>query len=263
MRRFALCFLLLFPALPAQLIERTEPPEGDIVIPRGTRIPLALINSVSTKNSAPGDRIYLESVFPVALDGRIVIPAGAYVTGQVTEVKRAGRVKGKAEMHIVFEQMILPNGVIRDFRGSLGALEGTSEETLDRESGEIKGQGGKGDDAKTVAGAASTGAGVGVIAGAAGGNPIRGLGMGSAVGAAAGLAGVLLTRGPDAVLEQGTQLEMVLDRDMDFTPEELTFDNALSRPTRTAPQRRPSTNQNTNSTTTGPLGLPIPFGASN
>ena len=253
--RLVLCCLLTVPTVSAQLIERTDPPEGAITIPRGTRIPLALINSVSTKNSEPGDRLYLESVFPVIVDGRILIPAGAYVTGQVTDVKRAGRVKGRAEMHVVFEQLILSNGVVRDFRGSLGALEGTSEETLDRESGEIKGEGGKGDDARTIAGAASTGAGVGVIAGAAGGNPIRGLGMGSAVGAAAGVAGVLLTRGPDAVLEQGSQLEIVLDRDLDFSPEELTFDNAPARPTRTAPMRRPAASPSNN---TG--GLPIPFG---
>lgn len=254
MSRLLLPLLLIPLALPGQLIERTDPPAEGIRIPRGTVVPLALINSVSTKSAQPGDRLYLESVFPVALDGKIVIPAGAYVTGQVTEVKRAGRVKGKAEMHVMFEQMILPNGVIRDFRGSLGALEGTSEETLDREGGGVQGEGGKGKDAGTIAEAATTGASVGVIAGAAGGSPLRGLGVGSVAGAAAGLAGVLLTRGADAVLEQGTQLEMVLDRDMDFTVEELTFDNPLSRPVRTAPQRRPAATQDSGS------GLPFPLG---
>ena len=32
----------------------------------GTKVPLSLINSVSTKHSAEGDRVYLETVFPGA-----------------------------------------------------------------------------------------------------------------------------------------------------------------------------------------------------
>ncbi|MBX6326197.1 MAG: hypothetical protein IRY93_09205, partial [Chthoniobacterales bacterium] len=35
----------------------------------GTRIPLGLINSISTKHSAVGDRIYLETVFPILSNG--------------------------------------------------------------------------------------------------------------------------------------------------------------------------------------------------
>jgi hypothetical protein len=49
----------------------------------------------------------------------------------------------------------------------------------------------------------------------------RGL-SGAAVGGAAGaLAGVLLSRNQDVVLPAGTHLEMVLDRDLVFHPEEL------------------------------------------
>ena len=212
------------------LVPRQEAPEGSVVLPRGTRVPLALINSVSTKNSAPGDKLYLQSVFPVIVNGRILIPAGAYVTGVVTEAKRPGRIKGRGELHLRFEQMILPNGVIRDFTGRLAALEGTSEETLDRESGTVQSEGSKGEDATDVVRAAGTGASVGTIAGAASGRTVRGLGIGSAGGAAAGLIGVLLTRGPDAVLERGSQLEMVLDRDLTFTEAEVTFDDPLQRP---------------------------------
>jgi hypothetical protein len=36
---------------------------GKYVVQPGTRIPLSLINSVSTKHSAEGDRVYLETVF--------------------------------------------------------------------------------------------------------------------------------------------------------------------------------------------------------
>src|SRR5206468_6524622 len=61
----------------------------------GRRIPLTMIRSVSTKSAAPGDPIYLETAFPVIVGDRIVIPRGSYVTGSVTDVKRAGKVKGR------------------------------------------------------------------------------------------------------------------------------------------------------------------------
>src|SRR5687767_6596548 len=69
----------------------------------GTRVPLSLINSVSTKHAAEGDRVYLETVFPILVDGRIVIPPGSYVAGTVTQVKRPGRLKGRGELYLRFD----------------------------------------------------------------------------------------------------------------------------------------------------------------
>lgn len=213
---------------PAPALKSREPVEKNtLTVPRGTRVPLALINSVSTKHAAPGDRIYLESVYPVAIDGRILIPTGTYISGSVTRTKRPGRVKGKGELFLRFEQMILPNGTMRDFMGRVGQLDGRSPEGFEREEGKIKSEGNKGEDATTVAQTTAAGASIGALAGAASGNPGRGLGIGTAVGAAAGLAGVFLTRGPDATLERGTHLDMVLDRDLYFTEAEVTFEDAV------------------------------------
>ena len=50
-----------------------------------------------------------------------------------------------------------------------------------------------------------------------------GAGIGAAAGATAGLMGVLLSRGPDAVLTRGTTLEMVLDRPLNFSEDEVDF----------------------------------------
>ena len=215
---------------PAGLIERPSPPEGSVVVPVGTRVPLMLINSVSTKHAAPGDKIYLESVYPVVVDGKILIPPGTYVSGSVTSSKRPGRVKGKGELYLRFEQLILPNGTIRDLTGRVGALDGRSPEGFDRDEGKITSESNKGGDARTVGEAAGAAGTIGVIAGAAGGRPGLGVGLGSAAGAAAGLIGILATRGPEAVLERGTQVDMVLDRNIFFTAEEVTFADPLRRP---------------------------------
>ena len=56
-----------------------------------------------------------------------------------------------------------------------------------------------------------------------------GAGIGAAAGAAAGLVGVLFTRGPEAVLAKGSTLEMVLDRPVQFEAADLDFSNSPVR----------------------------------
>src|SRR4051812_36827141 len=82
----------------------------------GTKIPLSLINTISTKHSTEGDRVYLETSFPILAGGRIVIPVGSYVAGTVTQVKKPGRMAGRGELYVRFDSLTLPNGVTRDFR---------------------------------------------------------------------------------------------------------------------------------------------------
>jgi type IV secretion system protein VirB10 len=207
--------------------EATHPDE--FVIATGTKIPLSMINSVSTKSAAEGDRIYLETVFPIISNGRIVIPPGSYVAGTVTQVKRPGRVKGRGELYIRFDSLTLPNGVTRDFRSRIGSLDGRASESLDKEEGKIKGEGNKSGDLMTIGQAAGVGAGVGGLGGAAAGRAGMGAGIGGAAGATAGLIGVLLSRGPDAVLARGTTMDMVLDRSLAYNLSELDFSNALPR----------------------------------
>src|SRR5688572_33339629 len=137
----------------------------------GTRVPLSLINSVSTKHAAEGDRVYLETVFPILVDGRVVIPPGSYVAGTVTQVKRPGRVKGRGELYLRFDSLTLPNGATRDFRARVGALDGRATEELDKAEGKIKSEGNKGGDAQKVGEDAAAGASIGAISGRVGARP--------------------------------------------------------------------------------------------
>jgi hypothetical protein len=191
----------------------------------GTKIPLSLINTISTKHSAAGDRVYLETSFPVLVSGRIVVPVGSYVAGTVTQIKKPGHVKGRGELYIRFDTLTLPNGVTRDFRARIGGVDGQAAGELDKSEGKVKSEGNKIGDARTVGEAAGAGASIGVIAGNAAGHAGLGAGIGAAAGAAAGLIGVLATRGPDAVLSRGSTVEMVLDRSVSFSEADLNFGN--------------------------------------
>ncbi len=207
---------------PALAHQPARPEDAEYTIRAGTRIPLALRNNVDTKHSRDGDRIYLETVHPVVADGKINVPRGSFVNGTVTQSKRAGRGKGKSELYIRFDTLILPNGTTRDFRSRLGSADSANGQ-VDREEGKVTGERDKAGDTRTVARDAGIGTSIGGIAGAASGHTMEGLGIGAAAGAAAGLATIFGKRGPDASLPRGTIVEMVLDRDLHFTPDELRF----------------------------------------
>jgi hypothetical protein len=197
-----------------------RPPQADVTVPAGTRIALALRNAVDTKHSREGDRIYLETIYPVAAGGRIVIPAGSFVNGTVTISKPAGKTRGKGELYIRFDSLTLPNGATRDFHSHLGSAEG---QTVDREEGKVSGERDTGHDVGRVATTTGVGASIGGIAGAASGHAIQGVGIGAAIGAAVGLGTILAKGGPEATLRRGTTLEMILDRDISFTAAELRW----------------------------------------
>jgi hypothetical protein len=73
----------------------------------------------------------------------------------------------------------------------------------------------------TIGETTAVGASIGAIAVRS--SPGLGAGIGAGAGMLAGLATVLLTRGPDAVLERGSTVDMVLDRELDFSPADLNF----------------------------------------
>ena len=256
MRFSSVALTLSVLALRAQDAAPPAPPAGEATpqptvyeVAAGKRIPLTLLKGISTRTAAVGDPIYLETTFPVVASDRILIPKGSYVTGTVTETKRAGKVKGRAELRLRLESIILPNGVTRDFRASVSGLDSQNGEALNRAEGAIEGKGNKTGDLKNV----MTGAGYGAVAGAAAGGlatigtssttsttgaggetravqdvtrviqrPLVGSGIGMATGAAGVFTATLFMRGPDAVLAKGTDVEMVLDRGVTFAESELT-----------------------------------------
>jgi len=84
---------------------------AQIVVPAGTRLPLVLHNSITTRNAMPGDPLYLETTYPILVNDRIVIPAGTFVQGEITEAKRAAKGKGGAEVRVRLTSLVLPMAI--------------------------------------------------------------------------------------------------------------------------------------------------------
>jgi type IV secretion system protein VirB10 len=207
---------------------------GDkILIPAGTRIGVVLENGISTRNAKPGDSVYLLTSFPITQNNHIVIPVGSYLRGEILDSKRPGRVKGKGEFRLKLNTLILPNGYTVDLNAAPRSADSGGKETMDSE-GKVTGPGGKGKDVQTVAETTATGAGIGAIASGA-----KGAGIGAGIGGLAGLAAVLLTRGPEAELPRGSAMDIVLEHSLSLDSSQIQFTTVGQAPGITTPPARP------------------------
>jgi type IV secretion system protein VirB10 len=174
---------------------------------------VVLKHAISTKSAKPGDPIYAQTTFPVVIDERVMIPAGTYVQGTISQVTRPGRVKGRAELLFHFTTLIYPNGYTVLLPGAVDQIPGQEHTRMKDQEGTIQQEGEKGKDAKTIGTAAGTGAAIGGVS--EGG--LKGAAIGAAGGAAVGTLIALISRGSDLKIEQGTAVDMILHRDVNLS----------------------------------------------
>jgi len=182
-------------------------------IPSGTHVLLRMENSLNTRTAQTGDYVYLQTAIPITNAGQIAVPAGSYVQGVVTEAKPSGRVKGRAELAIRLETLTLASGKVYKFAPHLSSVDsGESGQKVVGGENAVEQAPGKEQDARRIAILAGTGAGIGGLAT----QTWKGAGIGAGVGSAVGLATVLLTRGREVELRQGTTLDVVFDRPVEL-----------------------------------------------
>ena len=206
-----------------------------VVVPAGTRVGVVLQNGISTRSAKPGASVYMPTSFPITINNRIVIPVGSYLRGELIESKRPGRLKGRGEFRMRINTLILPSGYTVDLNAAPRSADSGGKETMDEE-GKVKGPGDKAGDVGTVASTTATGAGIGAIAS----RTPKGAGIGAGIGAAAGLAAILLSRGPEAELPRGSTMDVVLERQLILDGSQIQFTNlGQYQPVIQPPVRRP------------------------
>ena len=209
--RLILAVLLLSISLMAQAgspaASEPETSRDTVTIPAGAQIPLALQQPISTKTAREGDPVYATTTFPFVLNDRILVPAGTYVQGKISSVKRGGRVHGRAEVLMHFTSLIYPNGYTVLLPGSVDNVPGQGRQGVKDKEGTIQSDSQTGQKVATAATTAASGAAIGGIS-----HGWTGAGVGAGIGAAAGTAIGMLTRGHDVTLETGSAINMVIQR---------------------------------------------------
>ena len=155
----------------------------ELTIPAGTPLSLELATTVSSNGSRVEQPVQATVRRAVVIKGATVIPAGAAVTGYVTEATPSGRVKGRARVGVRFSTLRV----------------GGTRYTIRTAAVTREAPGTKKEDATKVGIGAGAGAVVGAIAGGK-----KGAAVGTAVGAAGGTGVVLATRGEEVSLGRGT-----------------------------------------------------------
>ncbi len=179
----------------------------NVSLPVGTPVHMKLETTITTTNSAPGDKFSGRVTEPVMQGARTVIPVGAAVEGKVVQVSEPRRIRGTPTIELRPELVVMPNGE----RWAISAVPvDTSMHPFVEvdDEGRIKGQGHDSSDWKET----GIGAGAGALIGglAAGG---RGLLYGAGVGATASVVHWLVKR-RTAELPAGTEIIMELSRPM-------------------------------------------------
>src|ERR1700730_1835350 len=121
-------------------------------IPQGAHVLLRMENSINTRTAQEGDFVYLRTASPISVDGQIVVPVGSYVQGVVTQAKRSGRVKGRAQLAIRLETLTLTAGKVFKFSPHLSAVDSgeTGQKVVGKE-GTVEQGPSIGQDAKQIA----------------------------------------------------------------------------------------------------------------
>jgi len=207
----------LLPAAAAQDPPAAPPPHSaaaGLAVPAGHKAIMQLETPLHTRTSHEGDRVEFTTAADVVVDGRVAIPNQSTVSAIVTKCKRAGRLFGRAEIRMKFEESRLADGSLLPLQASITRVGFDLVDPAKEGDPKIQGETGAGGDVGAVAKGGAQGAIIGLIYGGP-----RGAMYGSATGAAITAVGMLLSRGPDLDLPQSTMFEAAFDRPLEVPGE--------------------------------------------
>jgi hypothetical protein len=188
----------------------TSVPERAGELSEGTLLKTKMLDTLSTESTMPGSRFSAELTEAITRDGRVIIPVGSILDGQVTEVHGGKRISGGAVMHLETRNVTLPDGTHYIVHAQLidtgkSEFKVTSEGTLKKK-----------DHTKETLAVMGGVTGAGAVTGA-----MIGGGVGAAVGAGigAGVSTVIwLKQDRQGTLPKDAQLVFSLTTPMILTP---------------------------------------------
>ena len=177
-----------------------EPPVREfeeLVISPDSVIGLQIETSTTSERAEIEDLVVAHVTRDVRVDGKVAIPAGAKVHGEVTLVERGGRLRDRARLGVRFTSVVLADG---------------SRVRLESEPVYREGDAPSRESAAKIGGGAIGGAIIGGILGGA-----KGAAIGGSVGAGAGTTAVLAGGRNAATLPSGTPVTVRLTEPVTVT----------------------------------------------
>ena len=200
---------------PVSAATTVQPLQGKVVmVPSGTSIPAMTTIQLSSSQLSLGQGVSFSIPQNFYYNNTLIAPSGSTVNGPVIQVKKAGRAGINGQLMIKFTNILTPYGQMIPISGMIKTDDGT---------GLLKG-GTKLDSAKEYGKDIAIGTAAGAIAGTimgplSGGKVGKGAVYGTAVGAGAGLAKSLWDKGEEVEIPAGTQIDIVIDQPITFSPQ--------------------------------------------
>ncbi len=175
----------------------------EIIVSPDTILKLKMESRLNSATAKVGDKFQAKLFEDIKADRLSVLPAGCRVEGRVISVEPARKGNKSGTIGINFDRLILPSGRAVNVVGELTSLSKNDNTKIDSE-GHVETSSSK-RSVVFIGGGAAGGAAIGAIAGGG-----KGAGIGAAIGAGAGILGVLLTNGQEAIVELGTEFGLLL-----------------------------------------------------
>jgi hypothetical protein len=188
-------------------VKKPTPPKpaapASLMLAAGATVPAAAADTISTRSAKAGDP-FTATVSQDVRDanGRVVIPAGATVSGTIVAADPAPNPSSSGKIELAVTSVTV-RGVSYPINGSVVA-----KDTV------MKGRGVTGADAAKVAGGAAAGAILGKIIG----KNTKGAVIGGVAGAAAGAAAARVSRDIDVVIPKGATITIKLNGPLTVQP---------------------------------------------
>lgn len=197
---------------------------SEVTIRPGTFVTVRVDQEITSDRNQQGDVFNASLAQPIVVDGVVVAQRGQAVMGRVAEAMKAGRAQGTSRLSLQLTGLTLADGTQANVQSQL----------VNR-----SGQTSVGSDVGAVATTTAVGAAIGAVA-----DYGRGAAIGAGAGAAAGLIGVLLTRGHATVVDPETLLTFRIDTpvnvDLSRAPQAFRYvgPDEYDRPMQTTVARR-------------------------
>ena len=185
---------------PEPELRAEEPRPEPATIEAGTVFAVEFLETLSSASSRPGETFRARVTGDLRQDGRVVIPAGSEVVGEVTEAVPLRKVGGRAKLAVRFTDLVLPSGSSVPIEASFVG-QGKSE---------------TGRDAATIGGAAAGGAVLGRVLNK--GDRSKGAVIGAILGAVIGTAVASRTPGEEVTIDDGAVVDLKLDEAVEIRP---------------------------------------------
>ena len=164
---------------------------GRLTIRAGTFLTVRINQPLSSDRNQAGDAFSASLARPLVVDGIVVAQTGQMAGGRVVEAQKAGRASGVSRLKLQLTDLTLVDGQQLPIPSQMVTRNGPTTE---------------GRDAAAIASTTATGAVIGAAA-----DWGRGAAIGAGAGAAAGIIGVLLTRGAPTVVYPESVLTFRID----------------------------------------------------